>query len=455
MNKNELNYQDMERKRAAALFEGKCGGIIMGKERDFALKNWKFNLWDKIKNDAITYFEKNDIDWHIYAKQGHILSSQVCCINHLFPLRHDKDNVLKIAQLIYNDFIDVLQINTDKYLPAYIQFEAVSDVDHLNEGIPTRGSNCTSVDALIYAVHKDGRKFLLPIEWKYTEKYTNEDKSIEDRQGEPKGNELRGKERLKRYSTLIDNSKFLKKLPSYRKSIYFYEPFYQLMRQTLWAEQMIRHKNDERIKADDYIHIHVIPNENDELLYKKYKLSRKPLRESWLDNLKDKEKYIIISPMDFISNIDKNKYNELMKYLQNRYWSGKIEYIWERYWANAQINRNEYINKEFEKFDNISSIGTDVCELFDKISEDYSPHSGPMGLFAPKVLENEREIVYIIDYASLRNATVYAVFSDKKSGKITRKMSYEIFLNIYDSLLESGFSEINIHESWRNIFIRK
>jgi len=454
MNKNELNYQDMERKRAASLFEGKCGGIIMGKERDFSLKDWKYNLWDKIREDSINYFYKNGIGWHIFARQGHLLSSQVCCINHLFPIRHDKNNVLKIAQVICNDFIDVLQINTDKYLPAYIQFEAVSDIDHLNEGIPNRGSNCTSVDALIYAVHKDGRKYLLPIEWKYTEKYKPQDKSIEDR-GKPKGNELRGKERLKRYSTLIDKSKFLKKIHPYRNSIYFYEPFYQLMRQTLWAEQMIRYKDDERIKAEDYIHVHIIPNENDELLYKKYKLSRKPLRESWQDNLKDKEKYIIISPMDFIRNIDNNKYNDLMKYLQDRYWSGKIEYIWKRYWANAQINHNEYINKEFEKFDDISGIGMDICKLFNKLSEGYSPHSGPMGLFAPKVLENEREIVYIIDYASLRNATVYAVFADKKTDKITRKMPYEIFLNIYDSLLESGFSEINIHESWRNIFIRK
>ena len=38
------------------------------------------------------------------------------------------------------------------------------------------------------------------------------------------------------------------------------------MRQTLWSEQMIVHKNTETIKVDDYIHIHVIPSENKEYL---------------------------------------------------------------------------------------------------------------------------------------------------------------------------------------------
>jgi hypothetical protein len=332
MVKKQLNYQETEREEAVALlkntnlFNGaKSGGSIMGKERDFSLKDWTQNLWANIREDAITYFDKNRIDWHIFARQGHILSSQICCINHLFPIRHDKENVLRLAKAVCTEFIDVLPINTDEYSPGYIQFEAVSDMDHLNEGAPTRGSNCTSVDALIYAVHKDGKKYLIPIEWKYSEKYNDEDKSIEDRPGEPKGNGLRGKERLKRYRKLIDDSKFLNNLPSYKNSIYYFEPFYQLMRQTLWAEQMIEQKNDERIKAESYIHIHIIPNENNELLYKNYKVSKKSLRESWLDNLKNKGKYVIISPMNFIKNIDNNKYSDLINYLQNRYWRDKVE----------------------------------------------------------------------------------------------------------------------------------
>jgi hypothetical protein len=192
-------------------------------------------------------------------------------------------------------------MNTDEYSPGYIQFEAVSDIDHLNEipgkGKPIHGSQCTSVDDLIYALHQDGSKYLIPIEWKYTERYNNQDKSVEDGNGEAKRTESKGKKRLGRYSDLITNSRYLKSLPDYRGSLYFFEPFYQLMRQTLWAEQMIQHKDSERIKADNYIHI--IPNENEELLNKKYKISEKPLRESWLDNLKYQEKHVIVSPAGF------------------------------------------------------------------------------------------------------------------------------------------------------------
>ena len=335
-----LEYREFERYRAIKLlrnknvfYNGKAGTILFhkGKEypKDEILLDGINNIYKPIQKDVLEYFVNNRISfWHVpKAKEpsqkptGHILSSQVCCINHLFPIRHDKENVLNIAKTICSDFIDVLQINTDEYSPAYIQFEAVSDGDLLNEGKPTRGSNCTSIDALIYAIHNNGKKYIIPIEWKYTENYGDDDKSIEDRDGEPKGNELRGKERLNRYSKLIENSKYLKSVSEYRSSIYFYEPFYQLMRQTLWAEQIIAHRNNERIIADDYIHVHVIPNENHELLNKKYKVSNKGMKETWLDNLNNFEKYRIISPVDLIKNIDKIKYTEYLEYITNRYWN--------------------------------------------------------------------------------------------------------------------------------------
>jgi hypothetical protein len=44
------------------------------------------------------------------------------------------------------------------------------------------------------------------------------------------------------------------------------------------------------------------------------------MKEIWLDTLEDKEKYMVISPKDFIKNIDKNKYGDLLEYIKNRYW---------------------------------------------------------------------------------------------------------------------------------------
>jgi hypothetical protein len=337
-----MNYREQERQRAidllknTDLFDHADSGRkikYMGKEypKDEILLDGINNIYIPIQSKVLDYFRENKIVfWHApRAKEpadkpsGHVLSSQVCCINHLFPLRQDKETVLKLAKAVCPDFVEVLRVTTDEYAPEYIQFEAVSDKDHLNEieneGRPTRGSLCTAVDALIYAIHKNGGKYILPIEWKYTENYSDEDKSIEDR-GDPKGNELKGKERLKRYSDLIDKSKFLKSFSAYRNSVYFYEPFYQLMRQTLWAEQMINHKDTETIKADNYIHVHVIPKENKELLDKKYKVSNKFMVETWLNCLQDTNKYKIITPSDFIKDIDKNKYHDFIKYITNRYW---------------------------------------------------------------------------------------------------------------------------------------
>ena len=167
---------------------------------------------------------------------------------------------MTILKNVSNDFVDIFQINTDKYFPAYIQFEAVSDKDYLNEGQPTRGNNCTSVDALIYAKHKDDSKWVIPIEWKYTEFYNNQNKAIEGFKADPLN--CKGEVRKKRYTDLINNSK---QLINTDHSCFYFEPFYQLMRQTLWAEQMIKNKDLETIKADNYLHIHVIPSENKDL----------------------------------------------------------------------------------------------------------------------------------------------------------------------------------------------
>jgi hypothetical protein len=332
-------YREKERVKAIGLirntnlFNGaKSGRIIRWKGKEYP-KDEIFldginNIYEPIRNDVIKYFLHNSIKfWHARnasetndKPSGHVLSSQVCCINHLFPIRHDEKAVLSVAKMLCPGIKEVFLIPTDKYSPGYIQFESVTDKDHLNEIKTIRGSYCTSVDALIYGKHDNGKKYIIPIEWKYTEYYNNEDKSVEDRGGEAKGMGSRGKERLRRYSDLIKNSQYLKDLPDYRNSAYFFEPFYQLMRQTLWAEQMIKHNETETIKADDYMHIHIIPSENTKLLDKIYKPSNEKMKETWINCLKNKEKYKIINPKDLLKTMDKEKYNDLIQYLNKRYW---------------------------------------------------------------------------------------------------------------------------------------
>lgn len=174
------------------------------------------------------------------------------------------------------------------------------------------------MDAFIHAKHRDDSIWLIPIEWKYTEHYANQDKSNEDRQGEEKGSNGKGQERVRRYSALTDASLQLKSLDSYYGSIYYQEPFYQLMRQTLWAENVVKLK-EENLKADNYMHIHVIPSANKDLLDKKYSVSGMDMEETWRSMLNDQSKYIIIDSQKLLEPI-KDKYPELASYLKKRYW---------------------------------------------------------------------------------------------------------------------------------------
>ena len=184
-------------------------------------------LWSIFKNNKISFWGGN--------LTNHTLSSQVACLNHLFSIREDKETVLSIIKQIDPTVKDIIDIENDS---CYIAFEAVGDNNYLNEGINSRGINCTSIDALICSVRDNGKIVLNIIEWKYTEKYGDFSKE----------NEVR---RL-RYENLIKKSNQLK---LENKAIYYIEPFYQLMRQTLWAEALIRNKDCESIKADDYLHI--------------------------------------------------------------------------------------------------------------------------------------------------------------------------------------------------------
>lgn len=333
-----ISFKEQERERqiqlakTTALFDhSETGGIYKSIPRDFVLKRQDCNLFKGIRGHVEKYFKDNNISWWGGAKPtGHLLSSQIACLNHLFMFRHDPQMVLSILNNIRNEYVAVCPLPCDKQNTrgedceeGYIAFEAVSDKDHLNEDAPKRGTNCTSIDAVALAKHISGKTHLILIEWKYTESYVSNDKSMEDGDGKPKGGHEKGDERLRRYGDLITQSNFLKSMNDYRSSIYFQEPFYQLMRQTLWAEQMILHKCDETIKADDYLHLHVVPSENHDLLqhnYKRFNMSN-GMEDAWHSVLTEEgsKRYLLISPKGLISPI-KEKYSELYDYLAKRYY---------------------------------------------------------------------------------------------------------------------------------------
>ena len=338
------DYYNSEKVRLSALIkEGFFGldetgnGFFKGKTYPFVLqqKGAFTNLYEPIRSEALSYFSNNKIDWWAGRKPtGHTLSSQIACVNHLMAIRKDKVAVLALLNGRRNQFKEVLPIPCDSDV-SYIAFEAVSKKDHLNEDGPTRGSNCTSVDALIYAVDNNNESWIIPIEWKYTESYDDcksGDKSNEGITYKIETNphkKPKGEVRLDRYSALIKNSEQLRSIPAFvenpnydfQGSVYFFEPFYQLMRQTLWAEQMIQHKEEEDIKADHYLHIHVIPQEDTDLLNKEYRpANNNNMEDTWRACLVDQSKYLIVDPKNLMLPI-KDSYPELWDYLAKRYFN--------------------------------------------------------------------------------------------------------------------------------------
>ena len=340
----KLSTYEMKQRKQQELFRKSITSkgfkyILADSERDKNLYKWQDkDSVQKVKD----YFKENKIKWwscDLDAPKGqkpdglsitrHLVSSQIACINHLFFIKHDKKAVLSIINGI-NDmpvkFKNVMNIPCDKGSDNYIAFEVVASKDYLNEKELKRGEYCTSVDALVYALDENNERWLIPIEWKYTETYKREDKSIESDPNKEPGNESMGRTRLFRYcnimgDNLIGNSKQLKSLPDYKHSIYFQEPFYQLMRQTLWAECICNNKEEEVLPAEHFVHIHVCPKENKELLNKCYsEVTNKPsMEEAWREMLSDQSLYQLVDPKELLQPIAKS-YPELYNYLQERYW---------------------------------------------------------------------------------------------------------------------------------------
>lgn len=279
------------------------GGLFNRKARDFVLqeKDSSYNLFtDIIKSpdSAIDYFSTYSIAWWgENAKKGlpsgHLVSSQIHCLNHLFALRLDEEAVRTIVTNATGlEIAKVLPSPLDK--DGYITFEFVfKNISLLGETHETRGANCTSIDALVYVELINGDKLLVPIEWKYTETYDRSEAREES---------------FGRYTKRHKDSNCEK-----WSSLYRADPFYELMRQTLLVEHIVKTKEC-GLYADDYAHIVVCPKGNDELL-NDIQMFRETLSS------KGKKRFHIIDPQDLLAPLKGNKnYTKLLNYLKTRYW---------------------------------------------------------------------------------------------------------------------------------------
>lgn len=189
------------------------------------------NLAPAIRAAAVRHFGE-EISWHTYAHHG--LSSQICCLNFLMPLAEEPALLSRLVA-------GALSIAPPEMIalcpgpegrPWFIDFEWIGKANYLNEapktGRRSRGANATSTDAVVRFRH-DGREETLLIEWKYTEAYGPPIR--------PDGNQTR----RARYAGLA----FAPHGPvrsdrGLTLDSFFYEPFYQLLRQQMLASRCKR-----------------------------------------------------------------------------------------------------------------------------------------------------------------------------------------------------------------------
>lgn len=306
-----MNYREQQRKRAVEsrdkLFGDPGGGMYRGKERGFVLKQPRLNLWDGIRFDAIQYFQDNEITWWPGSRtepSGHLLSSQIAGINHLFLAREKKGFAARILQGIDPEVQEAVIVDS-----GYVEFEFIGEAQYLKEKSFSRGQNCTSIDAVMIGKLHSGDKRLYAFEWKYTEYYSRKDLYIP--------------QRAQVYDDLIraSDSPFV---DSIDVRAYYYEPFYQLMRQTLLAHLCVKN-NDHGVSS--YKHVHVVSPENHALLNKitspdfAHESTYDTIHDAWNAALREPNNFLATDPQELLRPInDAGDAPALIEYLAERYW---------------------------------------------------------------------------------------------------------------------------------------
>ncbi len=236
---------------------------------------------------------------------GHLNSSQVACVNHLEPARLDRELARTIARNVDETFVDVHAVEDG----GFVAYEWIGEENYLGEPGPrVRGANITSLDGLMCVQRGDGVRVLLVIEWKYLESYRPESVATS----------ARGTDRVATYRHLLDDPNCPIKRGAHERL--FFEPYYQLMRQTLLAWQMVEHNEHE---ATAWLHVHVVPERNEALRgggRGAPELLGETMAEKWRSALKQPERHLLTTPTELLTGVgDSGRWSEWRRWLRERY----------------------------------------------------------------------------------------------------------------------------------------
>lgn len=212
------------------------------------------------------FFRNREIKWWKSTRSGdssrtgkdsptrNLSSSQVCCVNFLFPLAQVPGALLAFLRFIDQDVVEIIPVTDGDGHTSEVEFEWVGWQTSLENGLLNRGALQTSTDALIIArTHSGSRAYL--IEWKYSEQYLGaRDKAA--------GSKTSAATLTRRYLGLFQQSGSSFK-QSCRFESFHWEPFYQLMRLQLLADKITRHGVTRDLKVDEASLVVVCPAANE------------------------------------------------------------------------------------------------------------------------------------------------------------------------------------------------
>lgn len=236
--------------------------------------------------DAVPCFAASPpIQWHQHANHG--LSSQACCVNFLMPFNNHLELLHKWIETVTSTKVDqLLPVDHRDELDYYVAFEWIGGVDYLNEanskGDRKRGANATAADAAVKFRSNFGTELLL-IEWKYTEQYKSHRLSEDRRQT-----------RVKRYRDLaFAPNGPVRSNVGLELTDFFYEPFYQMLRQQMlaWHVQQDAESGIDRARV-----LHLSPSGNRDL----HEVTSPHMKRFGNDAF-DVFKSFLIRPDDFIA----------------------------------------------------------------------------------------------------------------------------------------------------------
>jgi hypothetical protein len=247
------------------------------------------NLFVEIRDEALATFDHSRIVWHGAALPGlptnHLCSSQVFCVNVLFPFVHHPEALADLFRPFFPALVQMVPVEDDRF----IAFEWIGDYNYLGE-LPKlgydrhRGAGNTSIDAVLIYETQDNRRVMLLIEFKYSESYGVSYKRFRSD----------GSDRVESYREFYyaGNSPIdLTITPKIEDHLY--EPFYQLLRQQLLATQIIETGIPD---VDKVLVVHVYAKANRELTA----ITSPAFRELGRDAY-DVWRHVLVEPSDFVA----------------------------------------------------------------------------------------------------------------------------------------------------------